>query len=137
MYAITGITSFLQPLDKPVPMVATADIGRVAARLLQENWTGRRVVELEGPQRVTPNEIAATFAGLLQRPVRMEVVPRESWEKLFNAQGMKNPTPRLQMLDGFNEGWIDFERGASGSEKGSVPLETVLKALTKREAKSP
>lgn len=131
------IPSFLQPLDKPVPMVATADIGRVAARLLQENWTGRRVVELEGPQRVTPNEIAATFAGLLQRPVRMEVVPRESWEKLFTAQGMKNPTPRLQMLDGFNEGWIDFERGASGSEKGSVPLETVLKALTKREAKSP
>jgi len=49
---------------------------------------------------------------------------------------MKNPTPRLQMLDGFNEGWIDFERGARGSEKGSVPLETVLKALTEREAKS-
>jgi uncharacterized protein YbjT (DUF2867 family) len=94
-------------------------------------------VELEGPQRVTPNEIAATFAGLLQRPVGMEVVPRESWEKLFTAQGMKNPTPRLQMLDGFNEGWIDFERGASGSEKGSVPLETVLKALIKQEAKFP
>ena len=40
--------SFLQPLDKPVPMVATADIGREAAKLLQESWTGRRVVELEG-----------------------------------------------------------------------------------------
>jgi NAD(P)H dehydrogenase (quinone) len=128
------IRSFLQPLDRPLPMVATADIGRVAARLLQESWTGRRVVELEGPQRVTPNEIAATFAGLLQRPVRMEVVPRKSWEELFTAQGMKNPTPRMQMLDGFNEGWIDFERGTSGSEKGVVSLETVLKALTEREA---
>src|SRR5271168_4920679 len=32
------IHSFLQPLDKPVPMVATADIGRVAAGLLQEKW---------------------------------------------------------------------------------------------------
>jgi uncharacterized protein YbjT (DUF2867 family) len=128
------IPSFLQPLDKPVPMVATADIGRVVARLLQENWTGHRVVELEGPQRVTPNEIAATFARLLQRPVRMDVVPRESWEELFTAQGMKNPTPRMRMLDGFNEGWIDFERGASGAEKGSVSLETVLKALIEREA---
>src|SRR6202789_3394662 len=29
------ITSFLQPLHKPVPMVATADIGRLAAQLLQ------------------------------------------------------------------------------------------------------
>jgi NAD(P)H dehydrogenase (quinone) len=130
------IPSFLQPLDRPLPMVATADIGRVAARLLQESWTGRRVVELEGPQRVTPNEIAATFAGLLQRPVRMEVVPRESWEELFTGQGMKNPIPRMQMLDGFNEGWIDFERGASGSEKGVVSLETVLKALIEREASS-
>jgi uncharacterized protein YbjT (DUF2867 family) len=44
----SGIISFLQPLDKAVPMVATADIGREAAKLLQESWTGRRVIELEG-----------------------------------------------------------------------------------------
>ena len=32
----TGVVpSFLQPLDKPVPMVATADIGKLAAGLLQ------------------------------------------------------------------------------------------------------
>jgi len=43
------IPSFLQPLDKPVPMVATADIGRVAAGLLTGGWSDRRVVELEGP----------------------------------------------------------------------------------------
>ena len=29
------IPSFLQPLDRPVPMVGTADIGKVAAELLQ------------------------------------------------------------------------------------------------------
>jgi NAD(P)H dehydrogenase (quinone) len=28
------IASFLQPLDKPVPMIATADIGRLAAQLI-------------------------------------------------------------------------------------------------------
>jgi uncharacterized protein YbjT (DUF2867 family) len=123
------IPSFLQPLDRPVPMVATADIGRVAAGLLQDTWTGRRVVELEGPQRVTPKEIAATFAGLLGRPVRMEVVPRESWEALFKSQGMRNPIPRIRMLDGFNEGWIEFENGEAGSQKGSVALETVLKTF--------
>src|SRR5580704_10010687 len=52
------ISSFLQPLDKPVPMVSTADSGRVAAGLLQETWKDHRVIELEGPYRVTPNEIA-------------------------------------------------------------------------------
>ena len=128
------IPSFLQPLDKAVPMVATADIGKVAAALLQETWSGHRVVELEGPQRVTPNEIAATFAKLLGSSVRMEVVPRESWEALFKSQGMKNPIPRIRMLDGFNEGWIEFERGEAGSQKGNESLESVLKALIEREA---
>jgi NAD(P)H dehydrogenase (quinone) len=128
------IPSFLQPLDKAVPMVATADIGRVAAALLQETWSGHRVVELEGPQRVTPNDIAATFTKLLGRSVRMEVVPRESWEALFKSQGMKNPIPRIRMLDGFNEGWIEFEGGEVGSQKGNESLESVLKALIEREA---
>ncbi|HEX4967207.1 MAG TPA: NmrA family NAD(P)-binding protein [Nitrospiraceae bacterium] len=128
------IPSFLQPLDKAVPMVATADIGKVAAALLQETWSGHRVVELEGPRRVTPNEIAATFAKLLGSSVRMEVVPRESWEALFKSQGMKNPLPRIRMLDGFNEGWIEFERGEAGSKKANESLESVLKALIEREA---
>jgi uncharacterized protein YbjT (DUF2867 family) len=126
------IPSFLQPLDRPVPMVATADIGRVAAELLQEIWSGHRVIELEGPRRVSPNEIAATFARLLDRPVRMGAVPHESWEALFKSQGMKNPMPRIRMLDGFNEGWIDFEHREAGLRKGSVALETVLKALIAR-----
>jgi NAD(P)H dehydrogenase (quinone) len=130
------IPSFLQPLDKPVPMVATADIGRVAAELLQETWSGRRVVELEGPHRVTPNQIAATFAKLLGRAVRMEAVPRETWETLFKSQGMKNATPRIRMLDGFNEGWIEFEGGEAGSRKGSVTMETVLRTLIERGTKS-
>ncbi len=128
------IPSFLQPLDKPVPMVATEDIARTAAALIQEPWSGHRVVELEGPQRVTPNEVAALFAEILGRPVRTEAVPRESWEALFKSQGMKNPAPRIRMLDGFNEGWIEFERGQTGSQKGTVTLEAVLKSLIEREA---
>jgi len=123
------IPSFLQPLDRKIPMAATADIGRVAAELLQETWPGSRVVELEGPERVSPNDIAATFAMLLGKPVRMEVVPRASWEGLFRSQGMKNPEPRIRMLDGFNEGWIEFESGEAGTRKGVVRLETVLKKL--------
>ena len=126
------IPSFLQPLERPVPMVATRDIGRLAAELLQEQWSGARVVELEGPGRVTPNEIALAFAKLLGRPVRMEIVPRASWESLFRSQGMKHPIPRIQMLDGFNEGWIEFEGGKANVRTGSTPLKTVLQTLVDR-----
>jgi NAD(P)H dehydrogenase (quinone) len=129
------ISSFLQPLNKPVPMVATADIGRVAAQLIQTTWNGRSVVELEGPHRVTPKEIAATFADLLGRPVKTEAVPRQTWESLFKSQGMKNPLPRIQMLDGFNEGWIEFQSGESGSRKGKIELRTVLQRLIEPESK--
>ena len=129
-----AIQSFLQPLDKPKPMVATSDIGRLAAELLQETWNGHRVIELEGPHRVTPTEVATTFANLLGRPVRVEAVPRETWEALFKSQGMKNPEPRIQMLDGFNEGWIEFEGKEVGSRKGKVGLETVLRTLIERDS---
>jgi len=126
----TGVIhSFLQPLDKPVPMVTTADIGRVAAEILQQAWTGRRVAELEGPTRVTPNDVAAAFSKILGHPVRAEAVPRRSWTELFKSQGMKNPMPRIEMLDGFNEGWIEFEHGQTGSQKGTVGLETALRAI--------
>lgn len=87
------------------------------------------MVEIEGPRRTSPNEIAATFAKILGRPVRMEAVPRDTWEGLFAVQGMKNPTPRAQMLDGFNEGWIEFENGEQGSVKGATGIETVLRQL--------
>jgi NAD(P)H dehydrogenase (quinone) len=128
----TGVIgSFLRPLDRPLPMVATADVGEVAAALLLERWTGRRVVELEGPARVSPDDVAATFAAILGRPVRAEIVPRHTWEPLFRSQGMRHPGPRMRMLDGFNDGWIDFEQDETRRRRGRVELPEVLRALTK------
>jgi uncharacterized protein YbjT (DUF2867 family) len=123
------IASYLQPLDQAVPMVATEDVGRVAAALLQETWRGTRVVELEGPRRVSPNDLASMFARVLGRPVRAEAVNRRDWEALFVSQGMKHPLPRMRMLDGFNEGWICFERPADEVVRGTVEPGEVIQAL--------
>jgi uncharacterized protein YbjT (DUF2867 family) len=123
------IPSFLQPLDRKIPMVGTADVGRVAAELLQESWKGNRVVELEGPRRISPNDIAAGYAHLLGRAVSPSAVPRDTWEALFRSQGMHNPTPRMRMLDGFNEGWITFEHD---THKGRVELQSVLRGIIER-----
>ncbi|MCR6632992.1 MAG: NmrA family NAD(P)-binding protein [Magnetospirillum sp.] len=126
--------SFLQPADKAFPMVATRDIGRLAARLIQEEWTGLRVVELEGPRRVSPNDLAQAFATVLGRPVEVRTIPRESWETLFRDQGMRNPGPRVRMLDGFNEGWIEFAANSAGSVKGPTELAEVIAALVTAQA---
>ena len=123
------ISSFLQPLDHAVPMIAVDDIGLLGAKMLREDWQGLRVAELEAQERVSPIMIAAAFAKALGKPVTAEVVPRESWEELFRAQGMKNPEPRIRMLEGFNDGWIDFEGGREKSLKGATNIETAIRRL--------
>jgi uncharacterized protein YbjT (DUF2867 family) len=128
-----NIQSYLQPLDRPIPMIATDDVGRTAAALLQEHWEGRRVVELEGAQRVSPTALADAFAKALAQPVRAEAVPRDRWESLFRAQGMKNPTPRMQMIDGFNAGWIDFPNRGANARKGSIGIDQAIATLIQRE----
>jgi uncharacterized protein YbjT (DUF2867 family) len=127
------IQSYLQPLDRVVPMVSTDDVGRTAAALLQERWEGKRVVELEGPQRVSPNALAAAFSKALGTPVRAEVVPRDQWESIFRAQGMKNPTPRVQMVEGFNAGWIDFADRGAQARKGSISIDQAITTLIQRQ----
>jgi NAD(P)H dehydrogenase (quinone) len=129
------VNSYLQPLDRPVPMVSVRDVGRVAADLLREDWTGHRIVELEAAERTTPNAIAAAFAKALGKPVRTEIAPRAEWERTFCAQGMKNPTPRMQMIDGFNDGWIDFKPAGANSRKGRVTVDEAIAALVAVEAK--
>jgi len=123
------VHSFLQPLDHRIPMVATEDIAQTAVELLGQSWNGVRIVELEGPERYSSNDVAAALASALNTPVRNEIVPRSTWEELFRSQGMKNPLPRIRMVDGFNEGWIDFESGQHGSRKAGTTLQAALQAL--------
>ena len=123
------VDSFLAPLDRKIPMVATKDVGELAAQLLDEPGEGVRIVELEGPERVSPADIAASLARALGREVRAREVARDAWADRFAASGMKNPAPRMRMLDGFNEGWIDF---GAGARKGRTGLDAVLAELLAR-----
>lgn len=136
-WSLGVVSSFLQPLDKPVPMVATADVAETAAQMLQDSWEGRRVIELEGPVRVTPSVLAATLGRLLGREVVARAVPRATWKALFRSQGMANPLPRMRMLDGFNEGWIEFEAAAGATRKGRTGLDTVLSGLAATPPRQP
>ena len=123
--------SHLQPLDKPVPMVAVDDIATTAADLLTGKDQTTGIVELTGPQDVTPIEIASTLGRLFNREVRAHAIPRSTWEAEFRASGMQHPEPRMRMLDGFNEGWIRFE---GTPRQGATSLETALRQLIQQKA---
>ncbi|MGF6710983.1 uncharacterized protein YbjT (DUF2867 family) [Luteibacter sp. W1I16] len=125
--------SYLQPLDRGVPMISTVDVGRTAAALLMEDWDGHRIVELEATERVTPHQMAAAFGRALGRSVHAQVVPRDQWETIFRQQGMRHPTPRMQMIDGFNQGWIDFKDRGTHARKGRVTLDEAITRLVGRK----
>ncbi len=129
------LPSFLQPLDRAIAMVATRDIGAVAADLLQQRWTGERIIELEGPRRSSPDDLAAAFTGVLRRPVHATAIPRSTWSTVFAAQGATPSEGRIEMLDGFNSGLIDFFHGPATEHRfGPTPLDTVLTEALARQS---
>ncbi|MCC3381658.1 NmrA family NAD(P)-binding protein [Paenibacillus farraposensis] len=127
------IQSFLTPLNRLIPMISTNDIGAIAAATLQQVWEGIRYLELQGPQPYSPNDIASVLTKLLDRRVEIEVVPRSEWAEIFIGQGgiAANVQGRLEMLDGFNSGWIDFKRKGTEIVTGQVSLEEALKSTFK------
>jgi uncharacterized protein YbjT (DUF2867 family) len=125
------VDAYLEPVTKEFPMVATQDIGELAAKTLLENWKGNRVLELEGPKRYSPLEAAKAFSKVLGREVNVRPIPRSQWQEKFVGQGMPADStgPRIEMVEGFNSGWIDFEGGDAEYFKGKVTLEEVIKNL--------
>jgi hypothetical protein len=48
-------------------------------------------------------------------------------------KGMKNPMPRIQMIDGFNAGWIDFPNRGADARKGCIGIDQAIATLIHRE----
>jgi len=128
----TGVLpSMLAPLDRAVPMVATADIGTTVADILRQHWSGRRVIELEGPRRYAPHDVAAAFSTVLQRPVEAQVLLPAEWHSAFLSWGLTHRSAQAmaEMLNGFNSGWIAYEESEAEIVQGATPLEAVLAKL--------
>jgi uncharacterized protein YbjT (DUF2867 family) len=103
------LPSFYQPLDRKVPQVAAADIGRVAAEAMQEKTVGKEVKELAGFW-TSPQETAAAFGKVLGREVKAVSVPENQWtDVLKNHNSPKNAQSLAEMFAGINSGHIKFE----------------------------
>ena len=125
------IDAYLQPATREFPMVATQDIGELAAKTLLESWKGNRVLELEGPKRYSPLDAGEAFAKVQGREVIVRPIPRSQWQEKFVAQGMPADCTgaRIEMLEGFNSGWIDFEGDGAEHFMGKLTIEQVIKSL--------
>jgi uncharacterized protein YbjT (DUF2867 family) len=92
--ARSGILPTMLPPDLRLPMVAPADLGQVAAKLLTEPIANTGLHYVEGPKRYTSADVAEAFAEALGRPVSLQVIPRDEWEEAYLDLGFSPPAAR-------------------------------------------
>jgi uncharacterized protein YbjT (DUF2867 family) len=130
------LPTFLAPPQRALPMVATTDVGSAAAALLQQAWTGNRIVTLAGPEDYAPNDVAASLAATLGTPVDVAVLPEAQWPDALADAGFSQAALAgfTEMTRGLNGPHIDI-----GSDPGAVawagttPLEHVIAQLARRQ----
>ncbi len=92
---------FYAPLDRKFPLVAARDIGLAGARVLQESWTGERVLEVNGPQGGTDLlETAAAFGRALGREVKAVQLPETAWQSVLETYRHAGRPHRALYRDG-------------------------------------
>jgi uncharacterized protein YbjT (DUF2867 family) len=74
--------------EKPVEMVATADIGAVAAELLRAGTSAPKVVELSGPAPSTLAQAAKAFSAALKKPINLAPVPAAAQVGVLTGVGL-------------------------------------------------
>jgi uncharacterized protein YbjT (DUF2867 family) len=126
-----GVLPSFLPASLTVPMVATRDIGQVAARALLEGPRGRRVIELAGPRELTPAEVATAAGRVLGKPVTLVEAPLTAVVPTFTSFGLSADIAGLfrEMYQGLISGKVAFEGGAAEAVRGPTEIDTVLAGL--------
>ena len=126
-----GVLPSMLKLGKPLSMVSTRDIGRVAAEILTGERPASPVIELAGPVDLTPEQVAATVSTILGKTVPAVPVSEDEIVPALTSAGFSNDVASLfrEMITGFNRG----ETLPEGSVvRGTTPIEETLRGLLGR-----
>jgi len=123
------LPTFLDPA-RTIPMVSVIDVGRAAAQLLCEDWSGKRIVELGGPEDWSAGNVAAAFAAVLARPVAPAFIPPEGRAAILAEAGVQREvaTALLGMYDGLASGRVAREEGTE-QRRGVVSLNFAIERI--------
>lgn len=123
------LPTFIEPSQK-IPMVSTIDVGRAAATVLCEEWTGKRVVELGGPEDWSAGDVASAFADVLGRPVTPVLVAPEERAALLAEEGVPGEVADalLGMYEGIANG-LFMRQDSSEHRRGTTFLATAIERV--------
>lgn len=128
------LPSFM-PSKSAVPMVATEDIGVVAAQLLLQKDEPARIVQLAGPTDYTPGEVAQEFEAALGHAVAALDLPVEQVTSAFMEFGVPEELAQLyqEMYAGMHRGVFEWQSGVSVT-RGRTQLRELISSRVRLAA---
>jgi uncharacterized protein YbjT (DUF2867 family) len=123
-----GIFPSFLPADLPIDMIATHDIGELAATLLLEG-PAKGVVNLGGPA-ITMRDVAAALSSIVGKTIPVAEAPLDAIVPTLTGFGFTEDLAGLyrQMIGSFAAGEITFEK-QHRRVQGKTPIQTVLRGL--------
>jgi uncharacterized protein YbjT (DUF2867 family) len=122
--------NFTPSADAPMPMIATKDIGALAADLLLTKPARSEVVDLHGPSYTT-RQLAEKLGVALGKPAQIVDIPQSEWIPTMTRGGLPQPFAEAfaEMYSGFAGGLIRPK--GDRMEQGRTPVDEVIAALLK------
>lgn len=130
----TGVLpSFHDPVDKRFPTISASDVGVVSARLLVDKIDAdkTRIVSVEGPARVSANDVAQSIENASGRSVKALALARDQWAHTLSRAGLSNQHAQLiiDLFDAHNAGFIDVEADVGERAFGATTLDQAVATM--------
>lgn len=124
-----GVLPSFTPAAFAFDMIATVDIGRLAAQLLVEKADKTQVVELGGPPR-SMNDAAAALSAITGKTIAVHEAPLDAMVPTLTGFGLPQEVAAMyrEMTEGLLSGHVAFE-GGHRRVQGSTSLDEVLKGM--------
>lgn len=125
-----GLVPSFTPATLAFHMVATKDIGKLAAQLLVEDTGATQVIELSGPTKVSSTDVAAALTKLTGKPIAVAEAPLDAMVPTLTGFGMPAEVAELyrEMTHGVITGLVDFE-GGHRRIRGTTTIDEVLATM--------
>jgi uncharacterized protein YbjT (DUF2867 family) len=120
--------NFMASADAPVPMIATKDIGMLAAQLLADKSGKSENVDLHGPA-YSIRQVAEKLGAALKKPLKIVDIPPAGWVDAMKQGGIPQ-----NIAEVFAEMYAGFASGAIKPKgdrlvQGKTEIDEVIRAV--------
>ena len=122
---------FAGSADMPIPMVATADLGAVAADVLQSPPGVSEAIDVLGPS-YSERTVATVLGRALGQELTVELIPKEAWVDAFTEAGFRShiAVSLAELYQADQQGLLAprGDRRVSGHASIEVTIDRLLRA---------